>query len=93
MDENKNGKDRKLEIATAPPFNPEDVVLEIRAILTKNGDVYMFFPQDRLAACLALFSKGLDLLTGLVGKALGEQEQRRVIPVTQAQVPPGLKLV
>jgi hypothetical protein len=91
MDENKNGKDGKL-VMKAPTINPEDVAMEVRMILTKDGRAFLFFPDDELAAVMALFSKSLDVLVGVVAQALGEQEQRRVIPVTQAQVPPGLKL-
>jgi hypothetical protein len=89
MDENKNGKDGEL---TAPTFGPEDVSMELRIALTKDGKVFMFFPQDNLATAMALFSKALDMFAGIVGKALGEQGQRRVIPITRAQVPPGVKL-
>jgi hypothetical protein len=89
MDENNNGEDGEL---TDPTFKPEDVAVEVRIALTKDGKVFMFFPQDNLATAMALFSKALDLFTGIVGKALGEQEQRRVIPITRAQVPPGIKL-
>ena len=91
MDENKNGKDGKL-VMKAPTINPEDVAMEVRMILTKDGRAFLFFPDDKLPAVMALFSKSLDVLVGVVAQALGEQEQRRVIPVTQAQVPPGLKL-
>jgi len=91
MDPNNNGKDGKLEVK-APVLNPEDVTMEVRIALTKDGKVFMFFPQDNLATAMALFSKALDMFTGIVGQALGEQEQRRVIPITRAQVPPGVKL-
>ena len=91
MDENKNGKDGTL-VMKAPTINPEDVAMEVRMVLTKDGRAFLFFPDDKLAAVMALFSKSLDVLVGVVAQALGEQEQRRVIPVTQAQVPPGLKL-
>jgi hypothetical protein len=89
MDENNNAKDGEL---TAPTFKPEDVAVELRIALTKDGKVFMFFPQDNLATAMALFSKALDMFTGIVGKALGQQEPRRVIPITRAQVPPGVKL-
>jgi hypothetical protein len=89
MDENNNGEDGEL---TAPTFKPEDVAMEVRMVLTKDGRAFLFFPDNRLAAVMALFSKSFDVLTGVVARALGEQEQRRVIPVTRAQMPPGLKL-
>jgi hypothetical protein len=90
MDENKNGKDGTVVMKA--PINPEDVAMEVRMVLTKDGRAFLFFPDDKLPAVMALFSKSLDVLVGVVAQALGEQEQRRVIPVTQAQVPPGLKL-
>jgi hypothetical protein len=93
MNENTNGKG---ELKAPPPaptsINPEDVAMEIRMILTKDGKAFLYFPDNKLPAVLALFSKSLDTLMGIVARTLGEQEQRRVIPVTQAQVPPGLKL-
>ena len=89
MDEN-NGKD-ELKVPTIN-INPEDVAMEVRMILTKEGKAYLFYPTDNLPAALALFSKSLDVLVGIVRRTLEEQEQRRVIPVTQAQIPTGLKL-
>jgi hypothetical protein len=89
MDENNNGEDVEL---TAPTFKPEDVAMEVRMVLTKDVRAFLFFPDDKLPAVMALFSKSLDVLVGVVARALGEQEQRRVIPITRTQVPPGVKL-
>jgi hypothetical protein len=91
MDENKNGKDDKL-VMKAPTINPEDVAMEVRMILTKDGKAFLFFPDDKLAAVMAFSSKSPDVLVGVVAQALGEQEQRRVIPITRAQVPIGVEL-
>lgn len=98
MSDPKNNGRQAVVRDAALPYQPEDVLVEVKVVLTrktasdgKSKLAFLEYPTDDLPMALSLLAKGVDIAANLVKEALGGQEPPRVIPFS-GPLPPGMKL-